>query len=177
MNTNRMKGSRNGWPRLRLPAILGSLGLGLSAGLVIALFKEGDSYSRAAGDIFVIEAFLSFGVAWTAYLKKDGIRIFPGKNASKKSPPESWRDRIPQVGQEPPAMSSPPGPEGPHSPEYLRLAEAETRLRRRILGIQDEPGNANPAGEPETGAWSFVFSAGLVGTIFLVLGVLFAYLL
>lgn len=177
MNTNRLKGFRDGWPKPRLPAILGVLGLGLAAGLITALFKEGVSYSQAAGDIFVIEAFLSFGLAWVAYLKKDGIRIFPGKNSLKKSPPESWRDRVPQVGQEPPTPPSTPGPQGPDSPEYLRLAEAETRLRMRILGIQDEPGKANSTSEPEASAWSFVFSAGLVGAIFLVLGVIFVYLL
>lgn len=151
--------------------------MGLAAGLVIALFREGVSYSQAVGDMFVIEAFLSFGLAWVAYLKKDGIRIFPGKNSHKQSPPESWRDRVPQVGQEPPTPPSTPGPQGPDSPEYLRLSEAETRLRMRILGIQDEPGKANPIGKPEVAAWSIVFGAGLVGAIFLALGVLFTYLL
>ncbi len=153
------------------------LGICFAAALAFALFRKADSFILTLGDAFIVEALVCFGLAWIGYLKKDGVRVFPPKKNEQGERPESWKDRIPQLGQEPPSPSPIPGPAGPGSAEYNRLVEAEDKLRRRILGADENPditvsgqgGRIHPLGSSQ--------ALLLAGAVLLLLGIVFEYAL
>lgn len=157
------------------------LGIGSIGALIFAVAKKGDSFSLALGDAFIIEAMFFFGLAWVDYLKKDGIRIFPPKRTKPSDQPESWKDRVPGLDQEPPSSSPLPGPEGPGSAEYLGLAEAENRLRQRILygdratQENEDTGGSKMEGKPSRS--DSVRSLFLCAAVLFFLGLFFEYLL
>ena len=145
----------------QLSLALSGAAVGIAA-LATAL-RRGSSWSVAFGDALLVEAGLCFALAWFAYLKKDGIRIAPRKRGAAS--PESWKDRVPGLGEAPSPPMPMPGPEGPQGEDYERLAAAEEALRRKILG---EDRQAPAKGDAIS---SFIASGGVL----LVLALLFEY--
>ena len=159
-----------------LPLFLILTLLACAIGTVSALLRRETGFSIALGDALVIESLVLLGLAWVGYLKKDGIRIWP-KKSTVASMAESWKDRVPALGEAPIPPPPLPGDDGPDSPEYQRLAAAETSLRKRIIGGDSESGRGNDegdAGDRRTPA--YVRSAALAGSILLVLGLCFEYI-
>ena len=157
-----------------LPLSLAMIILACVLALVIAYFRDTGNIGVAFGDGLLIEALVLFGVAWVGYLKKDGIRVMPAKKSDGIRTAESWRDRVPSLG-EPPAPAMPlPGAEGPENAEYRRLAEVEEKLRRKILeGRQTEEGQK----EGKRRSSGYGRSAVISGIVLLVLALCFEYLL
>ena len=114
-----------------------------------------------------------FGIAWVGHLKKDGIRFFPPRKSANANVAESWKDRVPGLGEAPPPLRSIPGAEGPDATDYRRLAAAEDQLRKKILGIGT---NETKTSEDEVKDTSFIRSAALSGLIILALALCFEYL-
>ena len=142
--------------------------------LAVAYFRDTDNIGVAFGDGLMIEALVLFGIAWTGYLKRDGIGVMPAKKSDGSKTAESWQDRVPAVGASPAPTMPLPGIEGPGNAEYRRLAEAEEKLRRRIL-----EGSQNEDGQKEGKRWvsGYGRSAVISGTFLLVLALCFEYLL
>lgn len=111
----------------------------LAVALVLAaaslLFRGEKSIRSALGESLAVEGIFLLALSWFAHLRKDGVRLLGRKGASESG---SWRERIPELGKAPPPPSPIPGPKGPQDPAYLRLVDAEERLRRRIAGNADE---------------------------------------
>ncbi len=143
-------------------------------GILAALLRSGPSFSLALGDALIIEAIALFGIAWVGYLKKDGVRFLPPGKSLRAGPAESWKDRVPSPGEIPSPPRTIPGPEGPDNADYQRLAAAEERLRKKIMGAETES-----EGEKKTAATDagFVRSAALAGALLFVLGLCFEYLI
>ncbi|MDP2791391.1 MAG: hypothetical protein Q8O15_06490 [Rectinemataceae bacterium] len=149
-----------------LPLFLSLDIMGCAVATIIALLRQDIGFSIALGDALVIEALVLLGIAWVGYLKKDGIRFWPRRSAGGASAPESWKDRVPVLGEVP--LPPPPAPDenGPESPEYQRLAAAEEALRKRIVGGTGS--NRTPA---------YIRDTALAGSILLLLGLCFEYLI
>ncbi len=175
MKKTAMQGGRR--RSVKLADYAGLLGICFAAALVFALLRKTDSFILALGDAFLVEALICLGLSWVGYLKRDGIRIFPSKKRGADVQPESWKDRIPQLGQEPPSPSPLPGPGGPESPDYRRLVEAENRLRQRILGVDENPGVSDSDVQERNGAKKNSLSLLLAGVFLFLLGLLFEYVL
>jgi len=111
-------------------------------GVVIAALADTGHFSVALGDVLLIEAFAMFGLAWVGYLKKDGIRFFQPRKMSRATTAESWKDRVPSLGDTPSPPHTLPGKEGPSSAEYQRLSAAEQTLRKKLMGVNDEGASA-----------------------------------
>jgi hypothetical protein len=107
-------------------------------GVAIAAFMNTGHFSMALGDALMIEAFVMVGLAWVGYLKKDGIRFFQPRKMSRAATAESWKDRVPSLGDVPFPPHAIPGNEGPASAEYQRLSMAEQALRRKLMGVDGE---------------------------------------
>jgi len=137
--------------RFDLGACAVLLGICAIGALIFALVKKSDSFFIALGDAFIVEALFCFALAWVGYLKKDGIRILPPKKNGNAEKPESWKDRVPRMDQEPPSFSPLPGPEGPGSAEYNKLVEAEAKLRHRILYGENSVEGATSEARKEPG--------------------------
>ncbi len=151
--------------KTKLPLFL-SLGLGgFALATIIALLRQDTVFSIALGDALVIEALMLLGIAWVGYLKKDGIRFWPRKSAGTHAP-ESWKDRVPVLGEVPLPSPPPPDENGPESPEYQRLAAAEEALRKRIVGGTGD--NRTPA---------YIRAAASAGIILLLFGLCFEYII
>jgi len=147
------------------PLFLGLTLFACLAGIIAASFKKEGSLSLAFGDALLLEALLMFGIAWIGYLRKDGIRILPPRKSPRGDTAESWKDRIPGLGEPPLPPQPVPGPEGPESPGYQRLAAAEQELRKRIMGGETAGRSRGHAG-----------AAALSGLILLILALCFEYL-
>lgn len=161
-------------PRRPFPLSITLASAAIGAAVLVTAFWHAARWSVAFGDALLIEAGLCFALAWFAYLKKDGIRILPRKRGASAS--ESWKDRVPGVGEEPSPPSPMPSPEGPRGEEYERLAEAEEALRRKILGeVDDAGGSVGREGRmtPSGGATANLLAAG---GILLALALAFEYL-
>jgi hypothetical protein len=153
------------------------LGICVASALAFALLRKADSFFLALGDAFIIEALFCLSLAWLGYLKKDGIRILPPRKNSDAEKAESWKDRVPQLGKEPPAPAPLPGPEGPGSADYARLAEAENRLRRRILtGEESLEDSGSDRGKRQAGRGNSR-TLLLAAAVLFMLGVFFEYAL
>jgi len=182
MNNHRTQASGNrkipGSPRLPLSLILTLIAC--AVGIGSALLRRETGFSIALGDALMIEAIVLLGIGWVGYLKKDGIRFWPRKPASTGAA-ESWKDRVPSVGEAPLTPPPLPGYEGPDSPEYQRLVEAEAALRKRIIGGGRENDGESDRENGEGAAAdrripSYFRSAALAGSVLLVLGLFFEYI-
>lgn len=142
-------------------------------GVVAACFNNAVSFSLALGDTLMIASFVMFGLAWVGYLKKDGIRFFHPRKSVHAGAAESWKDRVPGIGEAPPPLQAIPGAAGPEAADYRRLAEAEEKLRKKILGI----GNEAKGREDGAKDSSFIRSAALSGLILLILALGFEYII
>jgi hypothetical protein len=159
-----------------LPLFLILTLIGCAIGMASALLRRETGFSIALGDALVIEAIVLFGVAWIGYLKKDGIRFWPRKSVGAGTT-QSWKDRVPALGEMPIPPLPPPGDEGPDSPEYQRLAAAEAELRKRIIGGDSENDRENDKiGAVDRRAPAYARSAALAGSILLILGLCFEYI-
>jgi len=162
-------------PSLKRPIPL-SLSLTLFcclAAVAAAYLENTGSFSLALGDALVIAALVMFAIAWIGYLKKDGIRFFhPGKSA-RTNAAESWKDRIPSIGESPTPPLAIPGAEGPDAADYQRLAVAEGQLRKKILGIDKNEADGKEYKAKDPG---FIGSAAIAGLILLILALFFEYL-
>jgi len=148
----------------------------IAIGNVSALLRRETGFFIALGDALVIESLVLLGLAWVGYLKKDGIRIWP-KKSTATGMAESWKDRVPALGEAPFPPPPLPGDEGPDSPEYQRLAMAEASLRKRIIGGDGKSGGENDEGEAgDRRTPAYVRSAALAGSVILVLGLFFEYI-
>ena len=160
--SHKKKGSRE------LPLFLTLTLIAVAVGAISAFLQRDMAFIIALGDALVIESFVLLGLAWVGYLKKDGIRFWP-KKSNEASAPESWKDRVPALGEAPPPPPLAPDENGPESPEYQRLAAAEKALRKRIVG-GDGVGGATVVRIP-----GYVRSTALAGSILLILGLCFEY--
>jgi len=162
--------------RHKLPLFLALTLFALAIGVASALLRRETGFSIALGDALVIEAIVLLGIAWMGYLKKDGIRFWPRKSAGT-SGAESWKDRVPALGEMPAPPLPLPGDEGPDSPGYQRLAAAEAELRKRIIGGDRESGREDDKiGAEDRRVPASARSAALAGFILLVLGLGFEYI-
>ena len=172
----RPPGSYENRGRRELPFFLTLTLIAFAIGMTSALLRRETEFSLALGDALVIEAIILLGVAWMGYLKKDGIRFWPRKSAPI-STAESWKDRVPTLGEMPTPPLPPPGEDGPDSPEYQRLVAAEAELRKRIIGDDrgsDRGNEKGDAGDRRTPA--YVRNTALAGLILLLLGLCFEYI-
>jgi len=112
----------------------GWLGAGVSISALFGLFMPDRHFPSAFADGLMIAGASLLGVAWLMHLRRDGVRVLPPRAQKAPGSVSTWRDRIPEPGKAPPEPAPLPGPEGPESEAYLRLDEAESRLRERILG-------------------------------------------
>lgn len=161
---------RRGGPRRTFPLWLAIAGGASVVAALTTAFRETPAWSVAFGDALLVEAGLSFTLAWFAYLKKDGIRIAPRRRGA--AGPESWKDRVPGLGDAPSPPMPMPGPEGPQGKDYERLAAAEEALRRKILG---EPGDAPDKDRHTLRGGGAAASLIAAGGVLLVLALLFEY--
>ncbi|HWR12368.1 MAG TPA: hypothetical protein VN445_11130 [Rectinemataceae bacterium] len=143
-----------------------------AVGFLSAYSRRTASFSIAFGDALMIGATAMFGLAWFGYLKKDGVRVFPPKKSAGAKGAESWADRVPGLGDPPFPPPPAPGPEGPDSEAYKRLADAEERLRKKIVGFDREEKKAE--GIP-TKNQDFTKSTALSGFFLLILALCFEY--
>lgn len=147
--------------------------LALAIGAVAAVFMNKGSFSIALGDALMIEALVMAGLAWVGYLRKDGIRFFPQRKARHAGSADSWKDRIPSLGDSPLPAQPIPGESGPDSAEYRRLAAAEVELRKKIIGLDPE----NKPNEGETlDQGNFARQAGFAALFLFLLALGFEYL-
>lgn len=161
----------------QLPLFLALTLFACLVGLIFAFFRKTGAFSLAFGDSLMIEAIVLFGLAWVGYLKKDGIRFFPPRKFSGASAPESWKDRIPSLGEVPSPPHTIPGNKGPDSAEYQRLALAENELRKKILGMDQDEKKLTEASAKSAGTSpDFTRSAALSGLLLLILALCFEYL-
>jgi len=159
---------------LPLPLSLILTGFICVVGIVAAYLRRTANFSVAFGDTLMIGAFAMFGLSWVGYLKKDGVRFVPPKKSSDAKAPESWADRVPSLGKAPSPPPPIPGAEGPNSDDYQHLADAENRLREKILGRE-------PEGD-EKAAYSaknrdFMKSSAISGLMLMILALCFEYLI
>jgi len=173
------KGAKSGGraKRGKLGGVAALSGICFAAALAFALLRKNDSLLVALGDALVVESLFCFGLSWVGYLKKDGIRIVPPKKRGGTEHPESWKDRVPQLDREPPSPSPIPGPAGPESADYLRLVEAEKKLRRRILGVDENPGIKESVAPERRSSKRNSPSLPIAGVVLFLLGLFFEYIL
>ena len=107
-------------------------------GAAVAALMNTGHFSMALGDALLVEALIMFGLAWVGYLKKDGIRFLQPRKMNRAAAAESWKDRVPNLGDLPSPPQPLPGKEGPSSAEYQRLSKAEQELRKKLMGIKGE---------------------------------------
>jgi hypothetical protein len=156
-----------------LPFSLFLMLLGCLAGIFMAYLRREGNFILAFGDTLMIEALVMFGVAWVGYLKKDGIHVFQPRKSMKARTAESWKDRIPSLGEIPSAPQPMPEAEGPESADYQRVATAEDTLRKRIMGESLE---GDERDESTTKRQDFAGSAALAGLFLLILALVFEYI-
>jgi hypothetical protein len=177
MNNKKSEGGR--WKpvspvtKLRLPLWSALCLAGVAVGCGAAALWRGKSFTSACGDVLGMESLVLLALAWLGYLRKDGVRLLHPR--PRESPAESWKDRIPGLGGAPLPSRPLPGPKGPEDPEYARLAEAEDRLRKRILG---ESGGGDRNGRERNGTEmpGPVGAAALAGIILLAAALCLEYL-
>jgi hypothetical protein len=143
-------------------------------GIVAAYLKRSANFSIALGDSLLTGAFVMFGLSWIGYLKKDGLRFIPPRKSSDSKTPESWADRVPSLGEAPSPSPPIPGAEGPDSDDYRRLADAESRLREKILGREPEGDEGAASSSKNRG---IAKSGALSGLMLLILALCFEYLI
>ena len=144
----------------------------LLAVLIAALMNTGH-FSMTLGDALLIEAVAMFGLAWVGYLKKDGIRFLQPRKMHRATTAESWKDRVPNLGDLPSPPQPLPGKEGPNGVEYQRLSKAEQELRKKLMGIKD--GEDSAPEEPHQRS-HFIRDALLSALLLFSLALVFEYL-
>ncbi len=160
----------------RLPRAITATFAGMATALFFLLRREDRTVVFAYGEGLLIVSLVYFLAAWVAYLKRDGIGFLNSKFFSKVlRSAESWKDRIPSLGEAPPLPEVPPvSPEGLKGEEIERLRAAEENLRKRISG------EAQEAEDPEIlrrRSVAFSKDAMISGFIMFALSMLFQYLL
>ncbi|MHB0896866.1 MAG: hypothetical protein ACYC1A_04870 [Spirochaetales bacterium] len=141
-------------------------------GVVIAALMNTGHFSMTLGDVLLIEAVVMFGLAWVGYLKKDGIRFLQPRKINRATAAESWKDRVPNLGDLPSPPQPLPGKEGPSSAEYQRLSKAEQELRKKLMGVKD--GEDSASAEPHQGS-HFIRDTLLSALLLLSLALVFEY--
>ena len=165
---------RGGLPGKRpFPLILILVLFSCLLGVAIAALMKTGHFSIALGDILLIEAFVMFGLAWVGYLKKDGIRFLQPRKMNRAAAADSWKDRVPNLGDLPSPPHPLPGPEGPGGADYQRLSKAEQDLRKKLMGVKDE-GDSAQAEPPRPS--HFIRDALLSALLLFSLALVFEYL-
>jgi hypothetical protein len=129
-------------------------------GCASALLRRDMTFRLAFGDALAIEAILLLGSAWFVYLKKDGIRLFPAKGRGRTA--ESWKDRVPGLGDAPSIPFPIPGEKGPEDPDYRRLILAEEELRKKIMGDGNLDDASSNAGKESGNFAKKALTAGII---------------
>ncbi len=161
--------------------VLGATALCAAAALPFSFLLD-MSFPHAFGAALMIESLFILSLAWILYLKGDGVSFFQRPRTRVRGEPEreegpGWEERIPKLGQAPPLPPAIPGPEGPDSEAYRRLAAAEDALKRRILEGEVERGADRESGgrSGKTGKETALF-LGITGVFLLILSLAFQYL-
>lgn len=171
---------RPGWEGLRrkrpfpLSILLTLFACALGAAAA-ALMNRGN-LSMAFGDVLMIEALAMFGLAWVGYLKKDGVRFLSPRKISRENATESWKDRVPSLGDAPFPPHAIPSEKGPQNSEYQRLAAAEHELRKKIIGGNAD--NLDPSSEGKSAnSPQFMYSAAIAAFMLFLLALGFEYII
>jgi hypothetical protein len=173
-STKPRKPSRSLIARVPLSILLAAALIAIS--LLFGFLRREERFSLAFGDALLFAAVSLYALAWLGYLKRDGVKFLSPRKSNAgaaKNSAESWKDRVPALGEPPSAPLPLPGDTGPNSPEYARLAEAETNLRKRILGEKAE--NSSERSPAKAPGRSFSRDAFIAGSLLLALALFFEY--
>lgn len=98
---------------------------GISASALFGILVPDRHFPAAFADGLMVAGASLLAIAWLLHLRADGLRILPTRGVKAK---------IPEPGAAPLPVPPLPGADGPESEAYLKLEEAERKLRDRIAG-------------------------------------------
>jgi hypothetical protein len=150
---------------------LGWLGAGVAVSALFALLVPDRHFLPAFADGLMIAGASLLAISWIMHLRLDGVRVLPPRAPKAPGSVSTWKDRMPEPGKAPPEPAPLPGPEGPESEAYLRLHEAESKLREKILG-GDSVNDKNDKAQARKNA----IGIALPGFILFVLSLVFQYI-
>jgi len=107
---------------------------GISASALFGILVPDRHFQAAFADGLMVAGASLLGIAWLLYLRADGLRVLPARDAKAK---------MPEPGAAPSHVPPLPGADGPGSEAYMKLEEAERKLRDRIAGADSGSGKGS----------------------------------